>query len=172
MNSTEYRCHMRKYARDTAVMSYVVTKHPDYQALSAAGREIIPFLLADMFDPNWHCSHCYGEGFEFPAGWVWDNEKRNWPTDTGVPCTQCNGKGNTSSWACMHLLWEIIGRNSGEGPVVEDWMRGKHTALMNLWRKWAGEHGYMSPVPDAPEEPGRLRRIGQFIWGLIRLWGS
>src|SRR5271157_3488634 len=99
MNAIEYRQHMRKYSRDTMVMSFVVTKHPDYQALKAAGKEIIPILFADIVDPAWHCTHCYGEGFEFPVGWVWDNERRNWPTDTGIPCSECKGKGNVNSWA-------------------------------------------------------------------------
>src|ERR1700675_3046977 len=109
MTRESYREHMRRYSKDTMVMSFVVTKHPSYQVLLAAGSDIIQYLLEDLLDPNWHCSHCYGEGFEFPPDWVWDNEKRNWPTDTGIPCTECKGKGSINSWACMTLLAEAAG---------------------------------------------------------------
>src|SRR5271157_4500882 len=116
MTAEEYRKHMRTYSRDTMVMSFVVTKHPDYRAMREAGKEIIPFLLADMLDDQWHCSACYGEGFEFPAGWVWNNETRNWPTDTGIPCPACKGKGSINSWACIMLIAEITG---DDRPKIE-----------------------------------------------------
>ena len=164
MTKEEYRQHMREYSRDTAVMSYTVTKHPDYQAMKEAGEEIIPYLFADMLDSNWHCSHCYGEGFEFPADWVWDNEKRNWPTDTGIPCAQCNGKGNVSSWGCMTLLWEAVGRDNG--PKVEDWMRGRHDVLVRQWCKWGEQRGYLPPTPG----PSRLEKLGRLIFGIVKLW--
>ena len=96
MTREEYRQHMRTYSRQTMHMSFVVTKHPDYQALREAGKDIITFLLEDLIDPRWYCSHCYGEGFEFPPDWEWDAVKRNWPTDTGIPCTRCNGRGGTN----------------------------------------------------------------------------
>jgi hypothetical protein len=161
MTKDEYRQHMRTYSRDTMVMSFVVTKHPDYQALKAAGKEIIPWLLADLLDPTWHCSHCHGEGFEFPANWVWDNEKRNWPADTGIPCLQCKGKGSINSHACMMLLW---GKAGDDAPTVENWMRGRHDKLTKTWQKWGEQRGYLPPTPD--EEPSALRKIAR----ALKLW--
>ena len=157
MTYEEYRQHMRKYSRDTMVMSFVVTKHPDFEALEKAGDEVIPWLLNDLLDPDWHCSHCYSEGFEFPPGWEWDAVKRNWPTDTGVPCTVCKGKGSINSWACMHLLWDHVGRD--KGPKIEEWMRGRHAALTKLWQKWGEQHGYLPVTPDEPEATNLLTRI-------------
>ena len=69
MTKEEYRQHMRQYSRDTMVMSFVVTKHDDYQALKAAGKEIIPWLLEDLLDPYWCCNTCHGEGYEFVPTW-------------------------------------------------------------------------------------------------------
>lgn len=147
MTKDQYRTHMRKYARETMIMSFVVTKHPDFEAMQTAGKEIIQYLLEDLIDPKWHCDHCYGEGFEFPAGWVWDNEKRNWPTDTGVPCTVCKGKGGINSWACMTLLRMAAGEDS---PKIEEWMRGRHDPIVKVWRKWGQQNGYL-PGPEIPE---------------------
>jgi hypothetical protein len=167
MTKDEYRQHMRKYSCDTMVMSFVVTNHPDYQALvKEAGKEIIPYLLDDMFDPNWNCSHCYGEGFEFPPGWVWDNELRNWPTDTGIPCSKCKGKGSINSWACMTLLWDKVGRDNG--PKIENWMRGRHAVLTKAWRKWGEQNGYLPASPEEKESPGVLARAGRALLGLFR----
>jgi hypothetical protein len=163
----EYRKAMRTYSRDTMVMSFVVTKHPDYRAMREAGAEIIPYLFADMVDPAWHCSHCYGEGFEFPADWVWDNVKRNWPEDTGIPCTQCNGKGNVNSWACMMLLAEAMGDTRPEIPRK---FQGKHDAIVKIYLKWGEQHGYLPPTPDP--EPSALKKIGLAIFSIVKLWGS
>jgi hypothetical protein len=156
MTKDEYRQHMRKYSRDTMVMSFVVHDHPDYQALQAAGDEIIPWLLADLVDPDWHCNSCYGDGFEYPAGWQeeWD-KNRVWPTDTGIPCHECKGKGNVCVHACMHLLWEKVG---DDAPVIEKWMRGRVAALTDLWRKWGERKGYLPPTPDKPRL-GILARV-------------
>lgn len=167
MTKEEYRQHIRKYSRDTMVMSYVVTKHPDYQALQAAGDEIIPWLLEDMLDPNWHCDACYGEGFKFPDGWVWDSVKRNWPSDTGVPCPKCGGKGSISSWGCMSLLWDKVGRDNG--PKIENWMRGRHDVLCKCWQKWGEARGYLPPTPDAPK-PDFPTRVGHQILDFILGW--
>ena len=167
MNAIEYRQHMRKYSRDTMVMSFVVTKHPDYQALKAAGKEIIPYLFADIVDPAWHCTHCYGEGFEFPVGWVWDNERRNWPTDTGIPCSECKGKGNVNSWACMMLLAEAMGDTRPKIPVK---FQGRHTEIVKIYLKWGEQHGYLPPTPD--EEPSGLTKIFRGIVGVVKLWLS
>src|SRR5579872_1610426 len=57
----QYRYHARKYARETAVMSFTVTKNPSYQALLAMGRDIVPFLLQDIAKqetprPDWDYS--------------------------------------------------------------------------------------------------------------------
>lgn len=168
MTYEEYRQHMRKYSRDTAVMSFVVAKHPDYQALREAGNEIIPWLLTDMSDPDWHCNHCYGEGFEFPPNWVWDNVKRNWPTDTGIPCTVCKGKGSISSWACMMLVAEKAGNLR---PYVEPRYQGKHDALVRIYREWGERNGYLPPTPVVLE-PSGMRRLGRAIFGIFKLWGS
>ncbi len=46
--SSTYREHMRRYAMETAVMSFTVHNHPDYQALVAMGDDIIPLLIADI----------------------------------------------------------------------------------------------------------------------------
>lgn len=151
MTKESYRQHMRKYSRDTMVMSFVVTKHPSFQVLRAAGADIIPYLLEDLFDEHWHCNHCYGEGFEFPPDWVWDNEKRNWPTDTGIPCTECHGKGYINSWACMTLLWEAVGRENG--PKVKESQRGRHGELTRLWREWAEDNSYLPKTPRPVPEP-------------------
>ena len=163
MTKDDYRQHMRKYSRDTMVMSFVVTKHPDYQALKAAGMEIVPYLLADMLDPDWHCNTCYSEGFEFPAGWVWDNEKRNWPTDTGIPCRACKGKGGISSWACISLIAEIVG---DDRPKIETRIQGKHEAIVKLYREWGELRGYLPPTTT--DKPGGLagfmKRLGNKIW--------
>lgn len=170
MTKDEYRQHIRKYSRDTAVMSFVVYKHPGFQALLGAGDEIIPWLFADLFDQNWHCGSCYGDGFEYPTGWQeeWD-KNRVWPTDTGIPCHECKGKGNICTWACMTLLFEKT-RARGDAPVVENWMRGKHTALSNLWRKWGEKRGYLPPTPD--QVPGGLKKIGRAILSVFKLWAN
>ena len=167
MTKDEYRKAMRTYSRDTMVMSFVVTKHPDYRLMREAGKEIIPYLLADLLDPAWHCSHCYGEGFEFPPDWVWDNVKRNWPTDTGIPCTECKGKGSISSWACMTLLAEITG---DDRPKCERAWQGRHDKLTKMWQKWGEERGYLPPTPD--DSPSALRQIGRAILGMFKLWSG
>jgi hypothetical protein len=170
MTKDEYREHMRKYSRETAHMSFVVYKHPDYQALQAAGDEIIPWLLRDMLDPNWHCDACHGQGYEFAPGWEqeWVKDKVYLPRSTGNPCPKCKGKGNICSWACMHLLFEKT-RARGDAPEIEEWMRGRHDALTKLWRKWGEQRGYLPAVPD---EPGALAKIGRAILGVFRLWAS
>lgn len=165
MTREEYRQHMRKYSRETMVMSFVVTKHPDYQVLREAGKEIMPYLLEDMIDPHWHCNKCYGEGFEFPAGWVWDNEKRNWPEDTGIPCPECKGKGSINSWACMTLLAEKAGEDR---PKIEEWMRGRHDPIVKVWRKWGEQNGYLPVTPDEEEQPDVLTRVGRALLSLLR----
>jgi hypothetical protein len=148
MTKEEYREHIRKYSRDTAVMSYVVYKHPDYQALQAAGDEIIPWLLDDLLDRNWHCGSCWGEGYEFVPTWLEEfNRDRTHPRSTGNPCPECKGKGNICSWACMHLLFEKT-RARGDAPEVENWMRGRHDALTKLWRKWGERQGLLPVTPD------------------------
>jgi hypothetical protein len=156
MTRESYREHMRRYSKDTMVMSFVVTKHPSYQVLLAAGSDIIQYLLEDLLDPNWHCSHCYGEGFEFPPDWVWDNEKRNWPSDTGIPCTECKGKGSINSWACMMLLSYAAG---SDRPKVPDWMRGRHEPLTNLWREWGEDRGYLPMTPRPAPEPNIVTKL-------------
>ena len=162
MTATEYRQHMRTYSKDTMVMSFVVTDHPDYQALKAAGMEVAPYLLVDLIDPDWHCDACYGEGFEFPAGWAWDNKKRNWPTDTGIPCPKCMGKGSINTWACIMLLTEIAG---DDRPKVEVYMQGRHAALIDLWRKWGELRGYLPPTTDTPGGlVGFIKKLGSKIW--------
>jgi hypothetical protein len=156
---------MRRYSRDTMVMSFVVTKHDDFQAMLAAGKEIIPYLLEDLLDPNWHCSHCYSEGFEFPPDWVWDNEKRNWPTDTGIPCTECKGKGSINSWACMTLLAQAAG---DDRPKIENWMRGRHDPLVKEWKKWGEQRGYLpAPKEESPEQ-GILAKVSQAVRNLFQ----
>jgi hypothetical protein len=155
MTHDEYRQHMRKYSRDTMVMSFVVYKHPSYQALREAGNEVVPWLLEDLIDPDWHCDHCYGEGFEFPADWVWDSVKRNWPTDTGIPCSQCRGKGNLCHWACMSLLAEHAG---DERPKAPRSIHGKIVPLTNMWKEWGEQRGYLSSSPEVKE-------IG--FWGIL-----
>ena len=160
MTRESYREHMRCYSRDTMVMSFVVQDHPSFQVLKAAGSDIIPFLLEDLLDPDWHCDHCYGEGFEFPPDWVWDNVKRNWPTDTGIPCSVCKGKGSINSWACMMLLGMAAGTDR---PKVPEWMRGRHEPLTKLWQKWGEQRGYLPATPDDPEEPGILAKIWRLV---------
>lgn len=136
MTYEEYRQHMRAYSRDTMVMSFVVTKHPDFQALKDAGDEVIPWLLHDLLDPDWYCAHCYGEGFEFPAGWEWDSEKRNWPTDTGIPCTKCKGKGGINS---TRLSWCV--RSHVSASVRRGLKRLYPTSVNGSWIKFAkGKH--------------------------------
>jgi hypothetical protein len=158
----DYRRHMRKYSRDTAVMSFLVTKHPDFQALQAMGGEIVPWLLADLLDPGWHCNSCYGDGFEYPAGWqeVWDRD-RVWPENTGVPCHECGGKGNICVHACMRLLWE----NVDDAPKIERWMSGRVNVLTGLWRKWGEERGLLPATPGP--EPGFLTRAFRALRGLF-----
>jgi hypothetical protein len=147
MTKDEYRQHMRKYSRETAVMSFVVAEHPDYKALQAAGAETIPWLLEDLLDPNWHCGACHGEGYEFVPTWEeeWDKDKTYPPRSTGNVCPECKGKGNISSWACMHLLFKKAG---DDAPEVEEWMRGRHGVLTKLWRKWGEKRGYLPATFD------------------------
>jgi hypothetical protein len=165
MTKEEYREHMRTYSRETMTSSApAVYTHPDYQALKAAGEEIIPWLLADMLDPDWHCRLCFGEGVEFVPGWqeAWDKGDKTWPPkSTGNRCPECRGKGHISSWGCMSLLWEIVGRDNG--PQVENWMRGKHDALIKTWRKWGEQHGYLPPTPN--ERPDTFFK---WFFGLFR----
>lgn len=151
-------------------MSFVVTKHPDYQAMKAGGMTIVPFLLDDLLDPDWRCDACHGEGYEFVPTWreEWEKLKNYPPRGTGKVCPKCNGKGNVSSWAAMQLLWEIIGRKNG--PHVEEWMRGKHVVLVKLWQKWGEQHGYLLPTPD--DEPSGLAKVGRMLLAFLRLWGS
>jgi hypothetical protein len=164
MIKDEYRQHMRKYSRDTAVMSFVVTDHLDYKALQAAGSEIIPWLLADLLDPDWHCNTCYGQGYEFVPSWR-DEYERGWennrvlypPRSTGNACPECKGKGNICSWACMTLLFEKT-RANGDAPIVEKWMQGRLDALSNLWRKWGEQRGYLPPTPEDGAKHGRAGR--------------
>lgn len=170
MNKDEYRAHMRKYSYDTMVMSYVVTKHPDYLVMQEAGMEIVPYLLVDMLDLNWHCDLCRGLGYELVPTWEqeWYDDATFPPRSTGNNCPKCGGKGNINSWACMMLLTAAVGEDK---PKVENWMRGRHGALTKLWQKWGEQRGYLPPTPDEPK-PGRLRKIGKLIQGLLRLWGS
>jgi hypothetical protein len=158
MNATEYRDHMRRYSRNTMVMSFVVTKHPDYQAMLAAGREILPYLYADILDPAWYCDKCFGEGFEFLPDWqeTWDKSKI-WPVDTGVPCPACNGKGNVNSWACIMLLAEAMG---DDRPKIPKKMQGKHSAIKKLYLKWGEKHGYLPLTPEEEKpEPSFFRKV-------------
>lgn len=170
MTKDEYREHMRKYSHDTMSSSFVVTKHPDFEALEAGGQGIVPWLLEDMLDPNWHCDACYGYGYEFAPGWqeAFDADRSNWPPKSaGRPCPKCKGKGNVSSWGCMTLLWGIVGREGG--PQVEEWMRGKHDVLVGLWRKWGEKRGYLPPTPDDPE-PDFATRLGRKIVNAVSGW--
>ena len=170
MIKDEYREHMRTYSRETAVMSHVMYNHPDYQALQAAGDEIIPWLFADLLDRDWHCNLCMGFGTEFVPGWqeAWDNGDKTWPPkSTGNRCPGCKGKGNICSWAAMHLLFEKT-RARGDAPVVENWMRGRHDALTKLWSKWGEKQGLLPPTPD--EKPGAFATIRRAMSGLFKLW--
>jgi hypothetical protein len=164
----EYRQHMRTYSRDTAVMSFIMHKHPDYQALRGAGSEIIPYLLADLFDPDWHCDACLGYGQELVPTWreEWEQHKTHPPRQTGNICSQCNGKGNVCSWAAMTLLFEKTG---DDAPTVEDGMRGRHDVLTKLWRKWAEQRGYFPPTPV---EPSGWTKLGRVVVGIFKLWGE
>lgn len=165
MTKEEYRQHMRTYARETAAMSYVATKHPDYQALKAAGKEIIPYLFADMDDPDRYCGSCHGYGYEFVPTWQeeWDASRIYPPRSTGNICPECEGKGNICSWACVTLLFEIAGEDR---PVVPKKMRGKHDAIIRLCRKWGEQRGYLPQPPD--EKPGGLAKIVQAFFRLFR----
>lgn len=149
MTKDEYREHVRKYSRETMVMSFTVTKHPDFQALKAAGAEVIPWLLEDLLDPHWHCNLCFGTGTEFVPGWqdAWDKGDKTWPPkSTGNRCPECQGKGHISSWGVMHLLWEAVGRD--KGPKIEKWMQGKHDVLVKQWRKWGEQQGLLPVTPE------------------------
>lgn len=166
MTKDEYRQHMRKYSKDTLIMSYVVTKHPDYIALREAGKEIIPYLLEDMLDPNWYCGACNGFGYEFVSTWEeeWYDHMTFPPRSTGNICPKCSGKGHVNSWACMMLISGIAGDDC---PKIANWMRGRHDPLLRAYRKWGAERGYLPPIP---EEPNALTKVGRTIMGILRLW--
>ncbi len=44
----QYREHMRRYAQDTACLSFTKRDHCDYQSLLAMGDDIVPLLIADI----------------------------------------------------------------------------------------------------------------------------
>jgi hypothetical protein len=48
----QYREHMNRYAHETASLSFTAYKHPDYQALLAMGKDIVPYLLEDIKAQN------------------------------------------------------------------------------------------------------------------------
>lgn len=165
MTREEYRQHMRKYSRDTMVMSFVVTKHPDYEAMRAAGKEIIQFLLEDLINPHWLCQTCSGYGYEFVPNWrvEYDKNKTYPPNSTGNNCPECNGKGSINSWACITLLAEKAG---DERPKIEKWMRGRHDPIVKVWRKWGEQAGYL-PVAQSEEQPSVLAKL---VRGLTNLF--
>jgi hypothetical protein len=157
MTYEEYRAHMRTYSRETAVMSFVVQKHPDYQALQAAGNEIVPWLLKDMLEPFWHCDECHGFGMELVPTWQkeWEDSKTYPPRQTGKVCSKCNGVGYINSWACMMLIAEKMGDDRPKIPPAD---RGKHDAICRIYRNWGIEHGYIQGEIE-PEPPGILDQI-------------
>ena len=167
MTREEYRQHMRKYSRETMVMSFVVTKHPDFEAMQAAGKGIIQYLLEDLIDPAWHCVSCSGYGYEFVPTWreEYEEKKTYPPRGTGNTCPACRGKGNINSWACMMLLRMAAGDDS---PRIENWMRGRHDPIVKVWRKWGEQNGYLPVTPEIEEEPDVLTRVGRALLSLLR----
>ena len=165
MHKVLYRTHMRIYSRETMAMSFVVTKHPDYESLLTAGKEIIPFLLEDIRDPNWYCTSCFGYGYDFVPTWdtECDENCTHPPRSTGEVCPKCKGKGNINSWACMTLLAQIAG---DDRPVVEERIRGRHDPLVNMWLKWGQERGYITLAPgelDMRPKVGFRERLRKFF---------
>jgi len=74
----QYRERMNRFAHQTAIMSLVQAKHPDYQALLVMGEPIIPFLLEDIQAQN-------------PDGSWSETQEEYW----------------SSFWGAISLLWVI-----------------------------------------------------------------
>lgn len=167
MTHAKYRQHMRTYARETMVMSFVVTKHRDFEAMQAAGKGIIQFLLEDLIDPAWYCQKCSGYGYEFVPTWMdeYGKSKVYPPRSTGNTCPECKGKGCINSWACITLLRLAAGDDS---PKIEEWMRGRHDPIVKVWRKWGQQNGYLPVTPEEKEEPGILTQIGRAFLNLFK----
>jgi hypothetical protein len=162
MTKDEYRQHMRTYSRDTMALSFVDTKHLDYQALREAGKEIVQYLLEDLVDPDWYCQRCYGYGYEFVPTW---GQETYPPRSTGNPCPECKGKGVICSWACLSLLADIVG---DDRPKIENSMRGCHDDIVKVWRKWGEENGYLPKTLDAKRVRGVFVKIREAVLSLFQ----
>src|SRR5574337_1225210 len=163
MTITEYRDRMRRYSYETMVMSFVVTDHPDFKALQAAGEPIVPFLLTDLKDNLGFCKTCHGLGYELAPVRDRDTDwqaRHAWPPQsTGKPCPECHGVGHVNSWAVFYLL-----RTNAPGhPVIETWMRGRHEPIRKAWLKWGEENGYLPPTPPLPRRSGFLSRLVKLL---------
>lgn len=161
MTREQYRAHMRRYSRETMVMSFVVTRHPDFQALSGAGMDIVPFLLEDL-QVKWFCQKCNGHGTrlltpeEAESSWhresreLWNKHHPDAPSNTVEVwdvCSECEGYGSVNTWAVVTLLAQAVG---DKRPKIEEWMRGRHDPIVKVWIKWGQQNGYL-PGPEIPE---------------------
>ncbi len=93
--SSTYREHMRRYAQDTAYLSFIKTDHCDYADLVKMGDDIVPLLIEDIArleDPlnpvNWRDVRPIG-GFIWACGF---------PSARSIICsTMTDPSGDTTS---------------------------------------------------------------------------